>query len=205
MIAKLFPALRILIKRLIMIAKEVVDKISKNVEFDKFKAQIPEDSLKQKEKGVKRPIEVNLYGIADYTILATIILLCCVKILGFKPFVITGLVSFILLFAQTFFAKTKVNNDSDENIFAKSENDCDAQTLLPHSVKYNIDGVKVNGKVFKASDGTHIVVNADGSIKTKSFIGKFINSTRGGYLSTPPDDGWKPLFNAGEPKDKSTL
>ncbi len=170
-----------------------------------FKAEIPEDSLRRKEDGVKkqkkkRPIEVNLYGIADFAIAIIVILLCLfiAKKIGAKPFIITGFVSSTLVVAQIFFGKTKVTNNSGKPIYVKPEDGSEPVKVDAGAEQYDIDGIKVNDKVYKATDGTHIVVNADGTVKTKSLTGKFLNKFGGGYLSAPPDEGWKPLFNTDE-------
>ena len=54
------------------------------------------------------------------------------------------------------------------------------------------------GRVFKARNGTHIVVNKDGSVTTKSITGKLFNSflTNAGYITERPDSGWDPLFDS---------
>ena len=147
---------------------------------------------------MKKFIKANLYSAADIAAAATIILfvLLIAKKTGWKPFAYSGLITFTMFVIQSTFGQTKVENQSDSNITAKPENDTEPAMVAKGSEMYDIDGVKAKGKVFKAVDGTHIVVGKDGTVSTKSLVGKFINRVRGGYLSTSPDSTWDKLFNS---------
>ena len=80
---------------------------------------------------------------------------------------------------------------------AKPEDACEPLLdVAPGAEHYGFDGIKANGKVFKAANGTHIVVKKDGSVKTKALTGKMVNAIRGGVLATAPDDCWNELFKA---------
>ncbi len=156
---------------------------------------------------MKRKIKANLYYVTDIALVATLVLLilAIVKKSNLVPFVSTLIFAGMVLILQAVCGKAKVTNNSGKPIYVKPEDGSEPLVVKPGTEQYDIDGIKADGKVYKATDGTHIVVNADGTVTTKSLTGKFTNFVRGGYLSTLPDDGWKPLFNAGEPKDKSTL
>ena len=147
---------------------------------------------------MKKFIKANLYSAADIAAAATIILfvLYIMKKTSIKPFAIIIMITSLLFGFQALFGQTKVENQSDSNITAKPENDTEPAMVAKGSEMYDIDGVKAKGKVFKAVDGTHIVVGKDGTVSTKSLVGKFINRVRGGYLSTSPDSTWDKLFNS---------
>ena len=147
---------------------------------------------------MKKFIKANLYSAADIAAAATIILfvLYIMKKTSIKPFAIIIMITSLLFGFQALFGQTKVENQSDSNITAKPENGTEPAMVAKGSEMYDIDGVKTDGKVFKAVDGTHIVVGKDGTVSTKSLVGKFINRVRGGYLSTSPDSTWDKLFNS---------
>ena len=147
---------------------------------------------------MKKFIKANLYSAADIAAAATFVLFVIVilKKQDFKIVVYGVATSLLLIIAQMLFGQTKVENKSENDIAAKPENDTEPAMVAKGSEMYDIDGVKSDGKVFKAVDGTHIVVNKDGSIWTKSVIGKFFNLGKGGYLSTSPDSTWDKLFNS---------
>ena len=109
--------------------------------------------------------------------------------------VVTGAV----LFVMAYYSKTKVTNKSDRLIKAKPEDvGKPLIDVAPGAEHYGLDGVKSNGKVFKARNGTHIVVKEDGSVRTRSITGKLFNSflTNAGYIKKRPDGGWDPLFDS---------
>lgn len=105
-----------------------------------------------------------------------------------------ALVSWILQIGKS----ATVINNSCETIKAKPEDcSCEPIDVKPGEKICGIDGVKVNGKVYKASDSTTIVVNSDGTVSPLSFVDKIINSgKKRGYITQCPDDCWKPLFNS---------
>ncbi len=157
---------------------------------------------------MKRKIKANLYAGVDVSaivvILSMIVLFCLfyAKKVDVKQFFVIGGYIVVIPFAigatQAIFGKAKVTNKSGKPIYVKPEDGSEPLVVKPRTEQYDIDGVKVNGKVYKATDGTHIVVNADGTVTTKSLTGKFLNKFGGGYLSAPPDNGRKPLFNTDE-------
>ena len=102
----------------------------------------------------------------------------------------------VLLFAQGLFGKAKIENESGAVIHTKSEEGCDAVELSPGGARYDIDGVKIQDKVYKLSDGCHAVARKDGTVKVKSLTGKFVNSVMGGVLVKAPDECWDELFKA---------
>lgn len=109
--------------------------------------------------------------------------------------VIVGVIFLIMAYCS----KTKVTNKTNNYINAKPENAKEPIIgVAPGTDHYGFDGIKVGNKVFKARNGTHIVVNKDGSITTKSIAGKMANSflTNAGYITERPDSGWNPLFDS---------
>lgn len=99
-------------------------------------------------------------------------------------------------FEKTQLTQTVVANNSDNTVKFKPEHGSEPKEIAPHASVEGVDGIKVSGKVFKASSGTHVVIESDGEIKTKSLSGKFANTIRGGFIESAPDAAWQPLFDA---------
>ena len=97
----------------------------------------------------------------------------------------------------TVISKTVVYNKSANKMGAKDENNDNPdviETLPGHSVS-NVDGVKMNGVVFKIPDGIHATISKQ-RIIVKSILGRMMYNVKGGVLLTPPDESWVPLFNS---------
>lgn len=149
---------------------------------------------------MKKSIKRNLYAAVDVMALVTLLLLVAFvakkeETLGkcfFGSLTITGVLGLV----QMMFGQSKIENESGEDVYTKSEEGCNAIQLAPGYSRYDIDGVKNQGKVYKLVDGCHGVVKKDGTVRVKSFTGKFINSVRGGVLTAAPDECWEPLFKA---------
>lgn len=146
---------------------------------------------------MKKCIKTNLYAAVD-VMAVVIVLLLVVAVVGksetlgkcvLGSLVITGLLGF----GQMISGRTKIENESGETIYTKGEEDCDATELLPGNSRYDIDGVKVKGTIYKVCDGCHAVVHEDGSVKVKSITGKIINSVCGGNVDI---NSWDNLFKA---------
>ena len=92
-------------------------------------------------------------------------------------------------------------NLSNLPVFYKDETDVPDTEQAPKQIKKwtrgkKIDGVNVNGNVYKLVDSTHIVILPNGKILNVGLLSIFGNRfIGGGYLETPPDVTWKPLFN----------
>lgn len=144
---------------------------------------------------MKKFIKVNLYAAVDKIAVVTLLLLVATivyeKMLGLA--IATFSVGSAMLAAQVLFGKAKIENESGETIYTKGEEDCDATELLPGNSRYDIDGVKVKGTIYKVCDGCHAVVHEDGSVKVKSITGKIINSVCGGNVDI---NSWDNLFKA---------
>ena len=110
----------------------------------------------------------------------------------FGSLTITGVLGLV----QMMFGQSKIENESRTVIHTKSEEGCDAVELEPGMERYDIDGVKNQGRTYKLVDGVHGVAKNDGTVKVKSLTGKFVNSVMGGVLTTPPDSCWDELFEA---------
>lgn len=149
---------------------------------------------------MKKTIKRNLYAAVDVMAIVTLLLLVAFvaekkETLGkclFGSVMLTG----ALGLAQMCFGKSKIENESGETIFTKSEDGCDAVELESGASRFDIDGVKSYGVTYKLIDGVHGVAKKDGTVKIKSLTGRFINAVRGGVLAAPPDSCWEPLFNA---------
>ncbi|MBR5782007.1 MAG: hypothetical protein IKY27_08535 [Bacteroidales bacterium] len=138
--------------------------------------------------------KLNYYYGMDACMALFVVLLFCKNIKG--SWAVATVVAFALLFVLAYTSKAKVNNESEEAVKAKPEDACEPLLdVAPGAEHYGFDGIKANGKVFKAANGTHIVVKKDGSVKTKALTGKMVNAIRGGVLASPPDSCWNKLFD----------
>lgn len=110
---------------------------------------------------MKKFSKLNLYTVVDITTIITVIViilyLSTKKIDPKWVFAVMAPSGIVGLF-QIFFGHTKVENNSDNAIQVKPEAGNEPKTVSAHSELYGVDGVKCNGKVYKAVDGTHIVV-----------------------------------------------
>ena len=149
---------------------------------------------------MKKCIKKNLYAAVDVMAVVTLLLLVAFVAKKEKNLLLgsagAAVIGGATLIAQGLFGKAKIENESGTVIHTKSEEGCDAVELSPGGARYDIDGVKTQGKVYKLSDGCHAVARKDGTVKVKSFTGKFVNSVMGGVLATAPDECWDELFKA---------
>lgn len=95
---------------------------------------------------------------------------------------------------EKFLHITKSKVESKSNVCVLDE---DSDEVKQNFVgeKYGVDGVKNKDGVFKLCTGTHIIIDENGKIKTKSLTGKLVNLFWGGFLKNAPDDHWKGLFS----------
>ena len=110
--------------------------------------------------------------------------------------IVTGILVWLESKEKTQLTQTVVTNNSDNTIKFKPESESEPGDISPHSSVKGVDGIKVSGKVFKASSGTHVVIESNGKIKTKSLSGKVANTISGGYITSAPDPSWQHLFDA---------
>lgn len=61
--------------------------------------------------------------------------------------------------------------------------------------KNHVDGIKVNGKVYKLPDGVRATVTRSGKIYMYSLLGEIVYAIAGDEICTPPDPTWNKLFN----------
>lgn len=138
--------------------------------------------------------KLNYYYGMDACMAFFLVLLFCKNVKGYWYIIDVATVLVLMILAYN--SKTKVTNESDTAIKAKPEDACEPIIdVAAGSEHYGFDGIKAGGKVFKAANGTHIVVKKDGSISTRAFTGKIVNAIRGGVLTTPPDECWNKLFD----------
>ncbi len=141
-------------------------------------------------------------GVVDgylLTDVAGIITLATLLIPKIKPrgVAISLVVTTLCFIYATVISKTVVYNKSATKMGAKDENNAPTdviETLPGHSVS-NVDGVKVNGIVFKIPDGVHAIITQKGVV-VKSIIGRMMYNLKGGVLLSPPNEAWIPLFNS---------
>lgn len=139
--------------------------------------------------------KINLYYGIDFIAVAIICIAFYKKVNYEYAYILLVILVVLLLIAKN--QSATVINKSKFVIFGKHEdNDSELVEIKPGETVSNIDGVKVEGRVFKAVNGTHITIKADGRIKTHSITGRILNKIRGGYLDNAPDSDWDWLFNA---------
>lgn len=146
----------------------------------------------------------NLYAVTDIMGAITLLLLIAFIATGKKKEIlfsagVVGCTGILTAGVHGMFGKSKIENESGETICTKGEEDCDATELLSGSARFDIDGVKSNGTVYKLGNGIHGVVRKDGTVKVKSLTGKCLNWIfDGGILTSPPDEDkecWQKLFD----------
>lgn len=155
-------------------------------------------------KNVATMKKLNLYYITEISFVSIVFFTCL--LLNTEPktkttrYCLAGsiLICAIATAMQLIKSATVVNK-SGLTIKAKLEDSsCEPVEVKPGESLYGIDGVKVNGRVYKACNSTKIIVKEDGDIVTLSLIGKFINwKKNAGWLDKcPEDDCWRQLFNS---------
>lgn len=90
---------------------------------------------------------------------------------------------------------TKVINNYDGDIFAKDEDSDAVYIVKSGGFKNHVDGIKVNGKVYKLPAGVRATVTRNGNIYMCSLLGEIIYSVAGGELQKAPDACWNKLFS----------
>ena len=142
-------------------------------------------------------MERDLYKITDYFIAITLIAIIFVSINKNSSkyiFIVPAIITVIVFFIQSIWGKTYCKNESEKDIFIKPEHGEEPEIVNPNNEIYDIDGIKVLGKVYKTCDGTHIIVDKNGNIKNTSIIGAVMNKIRGGYKEKAPAQDWEKLF-----------
>lgn len=143
--------------------------------------------------------DFNFGYLVDATAFLAAVLIVDSMITGNKKALLFGLIfgllciMFIALYF--FYQDTKITNESEIKAFIKAEQGDNIDELLPKSTKYGIDGVKINGVVYKTPDGTHAKITKKNKIKIDSVFGWLVYAVRGGVMFDAPID-WKPLFDA---------
>jgi Ca2+/Na+ antiporter len=92
------------------------------------------------------------------------------------------LVSFIVFVLIYMFGQdTKITNKSEAMAFIKTEENEKVEELPQNSTKYGIDGVKINGDIYKTPDGTHATIKKNGKLKIHSITGYLLYIVLGGH------------------------
>ena len=153
---------------------------------------------------MKKCIKTNLYAAVDVMAVITVLLLfVAIARKSEKMFYeacIVGGIGVIMTGVQGLFGKAKIENESGTIIHTKSEEGCDATELSAYGgLRYDIDGVKNHGTVYKVGNGCHAVACKDGTVRVKSFTGKCLNYIFGGGVLTEPPavdkECWQKLFD----------
>lgn len=143
----------------------------------------------------------NLYAVSDVMAVITLLLLIAFVATGKKKEIlftasVVGCTAVLTAGLHGMFGKSKIENKSEETIYTKGEEDCDATVLSVGTSRYDVDGVKSQGTVYKFGNGCHAVAYKDGTVKVKSLTGTCLNWIfDGGVLTTPPDECWNKLFD----------
>lgn len=153
---------------------------------------------------MKKCIKKNLYAAVDVMAVIAVLLLVASIAKREKSLFLESAGAAVLggvtLIAQGLFGKAKIENETGAIIHTKSEEGCDAVELSAGGSRYDIDGVKSQGTVYKFGDGCHAVACKDGTVRVKSITGKCLNYIfGGGVLTTPPEEDkecWDELFKA---------
>ncbi|MCK9303504.1 MAG: hypothetical protein PHU62_10055 [Bacteroidales bacterium] len=143
--------------------------------------------------------KIDGYLIADFTALITVILfiLCLLHKTSIKYLGGTLAVTGILIFVQATFGKAQIINKTGKAICSKPEiEDKPISNINDQESKSSIDGIKMNGIVYKIPDGVHAIATEQNRIKINSIIGSVAYYAKGGLLTTPPDDSWNALFES---------
>lgn len=135
----------------------------------------------------------NGYLLLDLSILGG--LLWYWKTKDISNLVVAVVVAAIILWIVALHHGTKVINRTNENVFVKGEDGDEVFTVPSGGLKNNVDGVKVNGKVYKLPDGVRATVTKKGNIFVPSIAGSIIYLLGGGELKSAPDPSWEKLFN----------
>ena len=154
---------------------------------------------------MKKCIKTNLYAAVDVMAVIAVLLLLAFVAKKEKSLFLGSVGAAVIggatLIAQGLFGKAKIENESGTIIHTKSEEGCDATELSAGGTRYDIDGVKNQGTVYKFGDGCHAVACKDGTVRVKSITGKCLNYIFGGGVLTEPPavdkECWQKLFDAG--------
>lgn len=138
---------------------------------------------------MKKIRDFNFGYLADLSVIALLIGLYLIKtkvIPQEKNILAIILVSFVVAFIvfvliYMFCQDTKITNKSETMAFIKTEENEKVEELPQNSTKYGIDGVKINGDIYKTPDGTHATINKNGKLKIHSFTGYLLYIILGGH------------------------
>lgn len=93
-----------------------------------------------------------------------------------------------------------VQNNTKGTVYFKTEHGADKIPIKAgEKTTRTIDGIRVGNTVVKVTDGyTKVVVNSNGTVDVyypNIVYGAIYEVKGGGVLSSPPDEGWFPIFN----------
>jgi hypothetical protein len=102
----------------------------------------------------------------------------------------------IFYFIAASVLKNRVYNSTGSVMFAMDENDHEKIFVLPAGKEIcNVDGVNINGTVYKIPDGVNAVATKNG-IRIFSAMGNIVYYIGGGEKGTLPEPSWQKLFQA---------
>lgn len=136
----------------------------------------------------------NGYLFTDLLFIASVIYFFKTKNYHFIPvaIIVVGIVMYITMFHHG----TRVINKSGKTIKAKDEGSAAVYDVADGNFKNHIDGILVDGTVYKLPDGVRATVTKHGKIFVSSLFGTLIYKLSGGALKAAPDAAWNPLFEA---------
>ena len=118
---------------------------------------------------------------------------------GEEIYVVLAMFAAFIMSATTMFHHaTKVINNYNGDIFAKDDDSDTVYIVKSGGFKNHVDGIKVNGKVYKLPAGVWATVTRNGNIYMCSLLGEIIYSVAGGELQKAPDACWDKLFSTQE-------
>lgn len=100
------------------------------------------------------------------------------------------LIFYVALFVIQSLFKTKVFNESNKVLWAKPEEGDEPHTIQANENCDDVDGINLEGRVFKLPNGLPITVKDDG-VHNHSLTGWILYSLMGREFT-----GWKKLFDA---------
>lgn len=134
---------------------------------------------------MKKIRDFNFGYLADLSVIALFLagLLIKTKVIPQEKNILAIiLVSFIVFVLIYMFGQdTKITNKSEAMAFIKTEEKEKVEELPQNTTKYGIDGVKINGDIYKTPDGTHVTIKKNGKLKIHSITGYLLYIVLGGH------------------------
>lgn len=142
----------------------------------------------------KRFIKIDLYILCDIMLMLSVVFFFTKKIdLQFTSIAI--IILGVFGFFQATFGQTSVKNNSNKPIKVKLENK-DLINVEPQTKASQIEGIKIENKVYKIPNNVHVSITKNNKICIYSFSGYLVYKVRGGKQKQVPNSSWNKLFEA---------